>query len=133
MNIGSDELLPLTLWRELVWWRAGNRCERCDDKPELLRERHAHHKDHDDQNNRLSNGECLCQKCHYKEHLANYHEHSIETRGKIAASQRGKKFTPEHRANLSAAVTAGLARLTPEARSARAHKAWETKRRRSYL
>ena len=54
-------------WRVIskaVCERANNTCAECGAKGAT----HAHHKDHDKQNNRRSNLQCLCKRCHAAKH-----------------------------------------------------------------
>lgn len=87
----TDELLVDHLWNALVKYRADYCCERCGAKPEPPRRLVAHHKDWDDTNNRLDNGESLCAPCHNKEH----HHNNDHVKGKnwtlseTAKKQRG--------------------------------------------
>lgn len=80
MYVDEELLLPFYAWRELVVIRAERKCERCGTEGRML----AHHKDRDQSNNRLSNGECLCQPCHNREHFT------------------GVALSEEHKANVSA-------------------------------
>lgn len=70
MLVSEDVVLPRRLWMELVQWRSGYQCEECGLNRNGLQEAgrsghlHGHHIDHDDQNNRLDNGRCLCPSCH---------------------------------------------------------------------
>ena len=65
--IEQDELLTADVWHPLVRWLSSYQCNRC---PATLENSVlcAHHIDRDQENNRLSNGECLCRACHTREH-----------------------------------------------------------------
>jgi hypothetical protein len=65
VEVDLDELLCLLLWTELVRYRANYRCQKCGAAGPYLA---AHHIDEDKANCRLSNGECLCRRCHSKHH-----------------------------------------------------------------
>lgn len=71
--IPHDEQLALSLWRELIKYRAGWCCEECDadfTEPKTRKQTklHAHHVDLNGSNNCLSNGVALCGSCHGKIH-----------------------------------------------------------------
>lgn len=61
-NTDENELLSRVMWKKLVKERADYYCEECGANSNHDLE--AHHKDRDKTNNRLSNGQCLCRKCH---------------------------------------------------------------------
>lgn len=76
-------------WALLVKQRAGWACERCG-KPVHGHQANAHHKDHDQTNNILENGECLCVACHKKEHPKS--EELIEKFRKMAMGPRSEQW-----------------------------------------
>jgi hypothetical protein len=113
-------------WCELVKARAGYRCEECGATGVRL---HAHHvNEHGrhwaqrngcEPDNRLSNGQCLCDSCHAKKtHLgrvrtpetcarigaASKRRHSPEARAANSAAQKGHVVAPETRAKIGAGV-----------------------------
>lgn len=103
-------------WEWIVKKLAGFRCERCGNEPFDMTYLQAHHRDRNEENNCLANGECLCRACHNMEH-----------KGGQASYWRGKTSSPEHREKLAAAGRARHAR-DPEASKKAALKGWETRR-----
>lgn len=69
IEVDEHRLLPRDIWMALVKARAGFRCERCGETEGKL---NAHHRDRDRLHHRLSNGECLCARCHAKEHAPDW-------------------------------------------------------------
>lgn len=63
--VDDQQQLDRHVWTALVRFRAGYACEKCNRRECRL---HAHHKNEDDTDNRLANGEALCVRCHGKRH-----------------------------------------------------------------
>ena len=65
-----SEILPIEIWTYLVKLRAGFACEDCGDKNYLIshhirrRDGREGHEQEDKEKNILSNGRCVCSKCH---------------------------------------------------------------------
>jgi len=66
LEVGLDQQLPRYVWSWLVKYRANFTCDECGYKWGL----HAHHTNGIATDNRLSNGQCVCQKCHTIAHVA---------------------------------------------------------------
>ena len=143
-EVDDEQLLPRGDWVILVKARAGWKCERCGATAPVEgngrnRRFHAHHKNHDDIDNRLANGECLCGSCHAEHHRrtkCSFRDPELqrELNSRVSREARSKggrasaAAHPQLRAELAVALTAHHVGMTPEERSAKARKGWETRR-----
>lgn len=104
LEIDEEKQLSRDEFRILVIAKAGYKCERCFKKVEELEkisyERggkilkrgflQSHHKDRNKENNKLSNGICLCVTCHNKEHEEESRRALIERNNKGQAKKASK-------------------------------------------
>jgi hypothetical protein len=141
IEVDDDAQLSRRAWQELVYLRAGYRCELCGTRPDpaVLVERplkghrlvylDAHHLNGDSKDNRLANGQCLCNSCHgrvtmtgrKREMSAGWYRKMREQ----GVAQRGTKRAPmsaEARARMSAA------RRAPGYRNPSHHVRWHVNR-----
>lgn len=123
VNLG-EHLLTRTEWGVLVKAKAGWSCERCGVRDVLL---HSHHKDRDQKNNSLDNGECLCHSCHSKEHSEAFRDFNGSKKHREIMIRLNK--TPEARARArKTRIAHNKSAKTRKAMSERAKKTkfWES-------